>query len=109
VLRKAAGPLADTPAGVSAKKSLASMPRSRLWRLSHLRRWSPRYSWRVMFRPRLTEIFGHHIGLREETAILGVGRDLWMLAVGTVVFLSNYLMQVNIEIHHLPSIIVFVR
>jgi hypothetical protein len=32
-----------------------------------------------------------------------------MLAVGTVVFLSNYLMQVNIEIHHLPSIIVFVR
>jgi hypothetical protein len=46
---------------------------------------------------RLTVIFDHHIGLREKTAILGVGRDLWMLAVGTVVFLSNYLMQVNIE------------
>jgi hypothetical protein len=58
---------------------------------------------------RLTEILAHHIGLREETAILGVGRDLWMLAVGTVVFLSNYFMQVSIEIHHLPSIIVFVR
>ena len=58
---------------------------------------------------RFREILAQHIGLRDETAILGVGRDLWMLAVGTVVFLSNYLMQVNIEIHHLPSIIVFVR
>ena len=61
----------------------------------------------LTFRP--AAVLAHHIGLREETAILGVGRDLWMLAVGTVVFLSNYLMQVNIEIHHLPSIIVFVR
>jgi hypothetical protein len=97
------------PGGVFAEKSLASTARSRVWRLSHLRRWSPRYSWRAMFRPRLIQLFGHHIGLREETAILGVGRDLWMLAVGTVVFLNDYLMQVNIEIHHLPSIIVFVR
>jgi hypothetical protein len=58
---------------------------------------------------RLTKILAHHTGLREETAILGVGRDLWMLGFGTVLFLSNYWMQVNIEIDHLPSIIVFVR
>lgn len=62
-----------------------------------------------MLRRRLTGILTHHIGLREETAILGVGRDLWMVAVGTVVFLSDYWMQVNIEIHHLPALTVFVR
>jgi hypothetical protein len=61
-----------------------------------------------MLRRRLKTILAHHIGLREETAVLGVGRDLWMIALGTVVFMTNYLMQVKIEIDHLPYIIVFV-
>lgn len=58
---------------------------------------------------RLTTILAHHTRLRDETAIVGVGRDLWLLAVGTALFLSNHLMQVNIEISQLPSIIVFVH
>jgi hypothetical protein len=58
---------------------------------------------------RLTRIFAHHTSLREETAILGVGRDVWMLAIGSLLLVSNHLMQVSIEIDHLPSIIVFVR
>jgi hypothetical protein len=66
-----------------------------------------RYSWPML--GHLRKILAHHIRLREETAILEVGRDLWMIAVGTVAFVSNYWMQVSIEIDHLPHIIVFVH
>jgi hypothetical protein len=57
----------------------------------------------------LRKIVAHHISLRKETAILEVGRDLWMTSIGTVLVMSNYLMQVSIEIDHLPHIIVFVH
>jgi hypothetical protein len=57
----------------------------------------------------LRKILAHHSSLREETAILQVGRDLWMIAAGTVFGMSNYWMQVSIEIDLLPHIIVFVR
>jgi hypothetical protein len=67
-----------------------------------------RYSRRVMLGRRLRKILDQHVSLRDQTAILGVGRDLWMTAIGSVAYLSNYLMQVKIEIDHLPYIIVFV-
>jgi hypothetical protein len=65
------------------------------------------YSWAMP--GRLRKALAHHLSLREETAFLEVGRDLWMIAVGTVLILSNYLMQVSIEIDNLPHVIVFVR
>jgi hypothetical protein len=62
----------------------------------------------MMLGRRLRGILDQHVSLRDQTAILGVGRDLWMTAIGSVAYLSNYLMQVKIEIDHLPYIIVFV-
>ena len=55
-----------------------------------------RYSWPML--GHLRKIFAHHISLREKTAILQVGRDLWMIAVGTVLVMSNYWMQVSIGV-----------
>ena len=52
-----------------------------------------RYFWPML--SHLRKILAHHISLREETALLGVGRDLWMIAVGTVAFVSNSWMQVG--------------
>jgi hypothetical protein len=58
---------------------------------------------------RLTQIFAEHMGPRHKTTVLGVGRDLCLLAVAAALYLNYHLMQVLIEIDALPSLVVFVR
>jgi hypothetical protein len=68
-----------------------------------------RYTERPMQGGRLSQTFAEHTRLRGNTAILGVGRDLCMLAVAAALYLNYHFMQVLIEINNLPSIIVFVQ
>jgi hypothetical protein len=58
---------------------------------------------------RVTQIFAEHLKTRHKTEVLGIGRDLCMLAVASALYLNYHFMQVLIEINNLPSVIVFVR
>ena len=58
-----------------------------------------------MHDPRLGRIFA----VRGKARVLGVGRDICLLAVAAWFYLDVYFMQVQIEIYALPSFIFFVR
>jgi hypothetical protein len=46
---------------------------------------------------------------RRGRTLLGVDRDIHMLAVAAALFLNYYFMQVTIEIDSMRSVLVFVR
>lgn len=58
-----------------------------------------------MHDPRLDRIFA----VQGKPTILGVGRDIWLVAVAAVLYLNYHFIQVQIEVYALPSLILFVR
>jgi hypothetical protein len=63
-----------------------------------------RYYLTTMHDPRLARIFE----LRRNATVLGVRRDICLLAAAAWLYLNYYFIQVQIDIYALPSLIVFV-
>jgi hypothetical protein len=63
-----------------------------------------RYRFTSMHDPRLARIFA----VRPKATVLGVGRDICLLAVAAVLYLNYHFAQVQVEIYALPSLIFFV-
>lgn len=64
-----------------------------------------RYRLTSMHDPRLDRVFA----VRRKATVLGVGRDLCLVAVAAVLYLNYHFIQVQIEVYALPSLILFVR
>ena len=63
-----------------------------------------RYYLTTIHDPRLARIFD----LRRNATVLGVRRDICLLAVAAWFYLNYHFIQVQIEIYSLPTLIVFV-
>lgn len=64
-----------------------------------------RYRFTSMHDPRLDRIFA----VQSKPTVLGVGRDICLVAVAAVLYLNYHFIQVQIEVYALPSLILFIR